>query len=98
VHGYLVEAARVLRPGGLLVFQWNNIAGARRWAARRAILSALQRTGIHAERYRRHAPEFLGSRIPLPPLQRTLERSGLELGGTAGLGTLFALAWAVRRA
>jgi SAM-dependent methyltransferase len=98
VHGYLVEAARVLRPGGLLVFQWNNIAGARRWAARRAVLSALQRTGVHPERYRRHAPEFLGSRIPLSPLQRTLEQSGLELRGTHGLGTLFAQAWAVRPA
>ena len=98
VHGYLAEAGRVLRPGGLLVFQWNNIAGARRWAVRRAILSGLQRTGIHAERYRRHAPEFLGSRIPLPPLQRTLEQNGLDLRGTTGLGTLFAQAWAVRTA
>ena len=97
VHGYLVEAARVLRPGGLLAFQWNNIAGARRWAARRVVLTALQRSGVHAERYRRHAPEFLGCRIPLAPLQRTLEQSGLDLRGTAGLGTLFAQAWAVRR-
>jgi SAM-dependent methyltransferase len=97
VHGYLTEAGRILRPGGVLVFQWNNIAGARRWAARRAILSALQRTGVHPDRYRRHAPEFLGSRIALAPLQRTLDASGLELQGTSGLGTLFAQAWAVRR-
>jgi SAM-dependent methyltransferase len=97
VHEYLAEAARVLRPGGLLVFQWNNIPGARRWAIRRTILSVLQRTGLHTERHRLHAPEFLGSRIPLPPVRRTLEQSGLELRGTANLGTLFAQAWAVRR-
>ncbi len=62
----------------------------------RALLSALQRTGLRPERYRRHAPEFLGCRIPLGPVQATLERSGMEVRGTAGLGTLFARAWAVR--
>jgi SAM-dependent methyltransferase len=96
VHGYVRDAARVLRPGGVLVFQWNNTPGPRRWAARRALLSALQRTGLHPERYRRHAPEFLGCRIPLGPLRRTLEDSGLELRGTAGLGTLYAWMWATK--
>ena len=34
-HSYLAEAGRVLRPGGLLAFQWDNQPGARSWAARR---------------------------------------------------------------
>jgi SAM-dependent methyltransferase len=97
VQDYLADAARVLRPGGLLAFQWNNEPGVRRWAARRTALSALQRTGLHRERYERHAPEFLGTRIPLAPLQRTLEANGMDLVGTDGLGTLYAMAWAVRR-
>jgi SAM-dependent methyltransferase len=96
VHRYLADAARVLRPGGVLVFQWNNLPGERMWALRRTALSVLQRTGVHPERYGRHAPEFLGTRIPLPPLRRTLERNGMELCATTGTGTLFACAWAVR--
>jgi SAM-dependent methyltransferase len=96
VHRYLEEAARVLRPGGVLVFQWNNIPGPRRWALRRAVLAGLQRSRLRPERYRRHATAFLGCRIPLAPLQQTLERSGMRMAGTSGLGTLFAWAWAVR--
>jgi SAM-dependent methyltransferase len=97
VHDYIAEAGRVLRPGGVLAFQWNNTPGPRRWAARRAALSTLQRSGIHKERYERHAPEFLGVRIPLEPLRRTMDANGLDLAGTTGLGTLYASAWAVRR-
>jgi SAM-dependent methyltransferase len=96
VHGYLAEAARVLRPGGVLVFQWNNLPGRARWAAQRAMLSALQRTGTRPERFMRNAPEFLGTRIPMAPVQRTIERNGLELRGATGRGTLFCVAWATR--
>jgi SAM-dependent methyltransferase len=96
VHAYLADAARVLRPGGLLVFQWNNQPGSARWAVKRAFLSALQRTGIRREPFRLHAAEFLGTRVPITSIRRTLERSGLELRGTTGLSTLFAAAWAVR--
>ena len=96
IEAYIAEAARVLRPGGLLVFQWNNLPGPHRWRARRAALSVLQRSGLWPERRRRHAPEFLGSRVPLARISSALGTAGLELAGTRGLGTLYAWAWAVR--
>ena len=96
VQRYLADAGRVLRPGGLLAFQWNNEPGRARWAVRRAALSALQRTKLRPEQFQRHAPEFLGTRIPLKPIERTLEDNGLRLVQTTGLGTLFGIAWAQR--
>jgi SAM-dependent methyltransferase len=96
IERYLLEAGRVLRPGGLFVFQWNNSPGWRRWALRRAVLAALQRTGLRPERFGRNASAFLGSRVPLPRVRRTLERGGMELEATSGTGTLFTWAWARR--
>jgi SAM-dependent methyltransferase len=93
---YVAEAGRVLRPGGMFVFQWNNTPGAAAWAVRRTALSWLQRSGLRPERFARHAPEFLGCRVPLPPLERRLRAAGLTLRGTARPGTLFATAWAIR--
>jgi len=98
IDGYLREAARVLKKGGLFVFQWNNTPGARGWAARRRLLGFLQRTGLRPERFGRNAPEFLGSRVPLGRIRAGLEAGNLELVRTQGLGTLFAWAWAVKRA
>jgi SAM-dependent methyltransferase len=97
IEGYIREAGRVLGPGGVFVFQWNNIPGPRRWAARRKALEVLQRTGLRTERYRRHAPAFLGSRVPVARVRRALASGGLELAHTKGLGTLYAWAWAVKR-
>jgi len=93
---YIAEAGRVLRPGGILVFQWNNSPGAVRWALRREVLSLLRRAGLGLERFDRHAPAFLGSRVPLSRIRRSLEGAGLALRGTRGLDTLFAWAWAER--
>jgi SAM-dependent methyltransferase len=94
VHEYLTEAGRVLRPGGMVAFQWNNQTGAGRWAVRRAALSALQQTRIRPEAHDRHSPAFLGTCISRRSIERSLERGGLVLEATTGLGTLFAVAWA----
>lgn len=94
IEQYIREAGRVLRPRGILSFQWNNTPGARRWAARRTVLAALQRTGLHRERHERHAPEFLGCRVPLERIDAALRDGGLTRVGLKGEGTLYAWAWA----
>jgi len=97
IEGYLHEAGRVLRPDGLLVFQWNNQPGAMRWRLRRGWLAFLQRTRIHREQYLRNAPEFLGSRVPVDRITHALDAAGMDLVATKGTGTLFSWAWARRR-
>lgn len=94
VEGYLAEAARVLRPGGVVAFQWNNLPRAQLWMVRRELLGVLQRVGIGRERYDRNAAEFLGCRISWPRVERALRATGLEPVARAGGGTLFAWAWA----
>lgn len=97
IDAYIAEAGRVLASGGVFTFQWNNEGGHRRWAVRRWVLSALQRVGARSERHLRHAPEFLGSRVPLQHIERQLKAAGMDVVATEGLGTLYAWAWARRR-
>jgi SAM-dependent methyltransferase len=96
IEGYVREAGRVLRPGGLFVFQWNNEPGHRRWVVRRWWLTALQRTGLRPERFGRHAPQFLGSRVPMARIERALADGNLTLAGVRDPDTLLAWAWATR--
>ena len=96
IDGYLAEAARVLRPGGVVAFQWNNTPGPWRWRVRRRLLTFLQHTGLRPDPYERHLPAFLGSRVPLDHVRSVLEGVGLELRGTRGERTLYAWAWATR--
>lgn len=97
IEGYILEAGRVLRPGGVLCFQWNNTPGSWWWALRRRVLGLLERSGVYRERYGRHDPAFLGSRVSLERIRRALDGAGLDLHRTEGLDTLYAWAWAERR-
>lgn len=97
IERYIEEAGRIIRPGGVFVFQWNNTPGSGRWRVRRTILSLAQRLSIRPEKHGRHAAEFLGSCVPMQRIKGALARSGLELVHVRGGGTLFAWGWAVRR-
>ncbi|MFL6239512.1 MAG: class I SAM-dependent methyltransferase [Actinomycetes bacterium] len=94
IAAYIAEAGRVLGPGGVFVFQWNNTPGVVRWRVRRAVLSALHRTGIRRETHGRDVAQFLGSVVPVAQMRRYLERAGLELVEVRGEGELFCFGWA----
>ena len=94
IEGYIAEAGRVLKPSGILSFQWNNTPGARLWAVRRGVLSALQRTGLRREQRGRNAAEFLGSRVSMERIRRALDAAGLELLDVREPDTLYAWCWA----
>jgi SAM-dependent methyltransferase len=98
IEGYVVEAGRILRPGGVLVAQWNNTPHATWWRLRRGVLAALQRTGLHRERRGRNASAFLGSRVSRRRMERALDVAGLELQRCRGEGGLWAWLWAVKTA
>lgn len=98
IAAYVGEAGRVLRPGGVFVFQWNNQPGALRWRMNRSFLALLQRVGIGRDRHGRDAPEFLGSRLSLDRIRSMLDAAALRLVASKGEGSLFAWAWAVKDA
>ena len=96
IESYLQEIGRVLKPGGVLIMQWNNTPGARRWALKRWWLGVLQRTRIRPERYLRNAPEFLGSRVPIGGMEQAVAAAGMSLAGTRNERTLYCWGWATK--
>jgi len=98
IQSYLREAGRVLRPGGVAAFQWNNQSSELRWRIRRAVLATLQRIGLTRDKHERNAVQFLGTTVDLPHIKATLDGAGMDLVKTEGEGTLFCWAWAVKRA
>ncbi|MGH8986215.1 MAG: class I SAM-dependent methyltransferase [Acidimicrobiia bacterium] len=94
IVGYLQEAARVLRPGGLLAAQWNGDAHPRRYRLRGVCWKVQQWLGVPSRQDNRLAPEFLGTPVPMPIVLSVLEDSGLVVEGTKGKGTLLSWAWA----
>jgi len=96
VEGYIQEAARVLRPGGVLVFQWNSSTGPIRWWIRRTALGLLHRSGLRRQERDTNAAAFLGTTLTVPRVRRAVDLAGLRLTAMKGEGTLFTWAWAER--
>ncbi|HEY1634568.1 MAG TPA: class I SAM-dependent methyltransferase [Acidimicrobiales bacterium] len=94
IESYLREAARVLRPGGVVAFQWNSEPGPLHWRMRRALLAAVDRSGIRYEPYGRNPSELLGCRVPVDRVQLVLRSSGLSTARVRGEGTIFTWGWA----
>lgn len=92
---YIEEGARVLRPGGVLAFQWNNQPGERTWPLRRTLRAAAQRLG-RGDAYGRDAAAFLGSRVSIETVDHALRKGGLTRVGLSNPGQLFAWCWARR--
>lgn len=96
IEAYIAEAARVLTPGGVLAFQWNNQCAEWRWRMTRTVRAGLQKLGVRKDPYRRNAVAFLGSTLSVRRAERALEACGLEPVRIDGTGSLFAWAWATK--
>lgn len=96
IEAYVAEAGRVLKPGGVFAFQWNNQSSELSWRLRRGIKAALQKLGVKKDPYHRNAVNFLGSTVSLERMDAALRGADLELVKNEGAGTLFCWGWAVK--
>jgi len=97
VLGYFREAARILRPGGVMAIQWNNLPHPGFWHLKGAVWRARQKLGLAKGLDNRTAPEFIGTRVPWADVKRTIEAEGLVIKGRKGEDTLFSWVWAEKR-
>ena len=96
VLDYVREGARILRPGGVLALQWNNLPHPYRWRAVSRWWRLCQWLHLGLADEQRSAPEFVGTRVPWSAIEATLREVGLDVAGRAGEGTLFSWVWAVK--
>jgi SAM-dependent methyltransferase len=96
IEVYVREAARVLRTGGVLAAQWNNLPHPFGGKVRGIWERARHRIGGPLRLDARVAPEFVGLRLPLGDMVTMVSDAGLTVQGTAGTGTLFAWVWATK--
>lgn len=96
IEAYVAEAGRVLKPGGVFAFQWNNQSSELSWKLRRGVKAAMQKVGLKKDPYHRNAVNFLGSTVSIERMRRALDAAGLEVAKTDGEGTLFCWGWAVK--
>jgi SAM-dependent methyltransferase len=94
VEGYLVEAARVLRPGGVLAAHWNNSPHARLWRWRTRWWELRRAVGIGAGLDVRTDRRFSGVRLSLAAMTAMTARAGLQVRATRHTGSLYAVLWA----
>jgi SAM-dependent methyltransferase len=90
IDAYIAEAGRVLAPGGLFAFQWNNQASPRTWRVRRWLMR------FRREPHDRHDPAFMGTTVTQAHIRASLEGAGLRVAAMQGEGTLFAWCWATK--
>jgi SAM-dependent methyltransferase len=96
IQRYVSEVGRVLKPGGVLVCQWNNCTSPWRWRLIRAWRIFLARTRIRPSAANCKNASWLGSVVPVPRMRQWLQQAGMEMVQVNGEGTLFCWAWSQR--
>ena len=96
IEAYVRDAARALRPGGVLAAQWNNLPHPMLWKAHGVWWRLRGRIGGPLKLDKRVAPQFVGMRLPTDEMLAMVKRAGLTVRGTAQTGTLFAWVWATK--
>jgi len=96
IESYVTEASRVLRSGGVLAAQWNNLPHPLAWKLRGVWWRLRDRLGGPLKLDPRVAPEFVGMRLPTKDMTAMLTRAGFTVKGTSDLATLFAWVWATK--